>query len=54
MADLSDQEIEQIAQRIVADLTDHGGAVAKEKPAKPSLAGDEQGLLVGDYAVRWA
>ena len=54
MADLSDQEIEQIAQRIVADLTDHGGAVAKEKPAKPSLAGELGVFESIDEAVRAA
>jgi acyl-CoA reductase-like NAD-dependent aldehyde dehydrogenase len=54
VADLSDQEIEQIAQRIVADLTDHGGAVAKEKPAKPSLAGELGVFESIDEAVRAA
>ncbi len=40
MAGLSDQEIELIAQHIVADLTDRGSAGAEERPAGPSLIGE--------------
>jgi aldehyde dehydrogenase len=54
VAGLNDQEIEQIAQRIVADLTDHGGAVAKDKPARPSLAGELGVFESIDEAVRAA
>ncbi|HVM50666.1 MAG TPA: aldehyde dehydrogenase family protein, partial [Candidatus Acidoferrum sp.] len=39
MPGLSEQEIEVIAQRIVADLTDHAPA-KKEQPPAPSLAGE--------------
>jgi acyl-CoA reductase-like NAD-dependent aldehyde dehydrogenase len=39
MAGLSDQEVEVIAQRIVADLTDRAPAT-RERPAPPSLAGE--------------
>ena len=39
MAGLSDHEVEAIAQRIVADLTDRAPAT-RERPATPSLAGE--------------
>ena len=39
MAGLSEQEVEVIAQRIVADLTDRVPAT-RERPAPPSLAGE--------------
>src|SRR5437867_3777467 len=51
---LTDQEIEAIAQRIVADLTGRGGAAAKEKPAGPSLAGELGVFESMDEAVRAA
>jgi acyl-CoA reductase-like NAD-dependent aldehyde dehydrogenase len=52
MAGLSEQEIELIAQRIVADLT--GKSAAKEKSAGPSLIG-ELGIFDSiDEAVRAA
>ena len=40
MAGLSDQEIELIAQHIVADLYDRGSTGGPERPAGPSLIGE--------------
>src|ERR1039457_1519655 len=52
MAGLSDQEIELIAQHIVADLTDRGDARVEERPVGPSLVG-ELGIFDNiDEAVR--
>ena len=54
MAGLTEQEIELIAQRIVADLAGRGGAEGGEKPAGPSTAG-ELGIFDNiDEAVRAA
>ena len=54
MAGLSDQEIEAIAQHIVADLTERDGRTGQERPAGPSLVG-ELGVFSGiDEAVRAA
>ncbi len=54
MPGLSDQEIELIAQHIVADLADRGSAGAPERPAGPSLIG-ELGIFDSmDEAVRAA
>jgi acyl-CoA reductase-like NAD-dependent aldehyde dehydrogenase len=54
MAGLTEQEIELIAQRIVADLAGRGGVEGKEKPAGPSMAG-ELGIFDSiDEAVRAA
>jgi len=54
MSGLSDQEIELIAQHIVADLTDRGSAGGPERPAGPSLIG-ELGIFDSmDEAVRAA
>lgn len=54
MAGLTDQEIEQIAQRVVADLGGRGAAPAREKPAEPSLAGELGVFESIDEAVRAA
>ena len=52
MANLTDQDIELIAQRIVADLTSHGdGASAKgQKPSSTPSAAGEMGIFdtIGD------
>jgi aldehyde dehydrogenase len=54
MAGLTDQEIEQIAQRIVADLAGGGKSAAKEKSSGPSLAGELGVFESMDEAVRAA
>jgi propionaldehyde dehydrogenase len=57
MSGLTDQEIEAIAQRIVADVTGDGGPSAKsrpERPAGPSLAGELGVFEDIDQAVRAA
>ena len=54
MAGLTDQEIEQIAQRIVADLAGGGKAAGKEKSSGPSLAGELGVFESMDEAVRAA
>src|ERR1039457_1378371 len=54
MPSLSDQEIELIAQHIVADLTDRDSTGGPERPAAPSLIG-ELGIFDNmDEAVRAA
>src|ERR1035438_6760454 len=54
MAGLTEQEIELIAQRIVADMADRGGAGGREKPPGPSKAA-ELGIFDSiDEAVRAA
>src|ERR1039457_3698315 len=54
MAGLTEQEIELIAQRIVADMADRGGAGGREKPPGPSKAA-EPGIFDSiDEAVRAA
>jgi acyl-CoA reductase-like NAD-dependent aldehyde dehydrogenase len=54
MAGLTEQEIELIAQRIVADLAGRGGTGSKEKPPGPPPAG-ELGIFDSiDEAVRAA
>ena len=54
MAGLTDQEIEQIAQRIVADLAGGGKSAGKEKSSGPSLAGELGVFESMDEAVRAA
>lgn len=54
MAGLTDQEIDLIAQRIVADVTDRSIPDAKEKPVRPSLAGELGVFDSIDEAVRAA
>ena len=54
MAGLSDQEIELIAQHIVADLADRGGAGSPERPVGPSLIGELGVFDSMDEAVRAA
>src|ERR1044071_7364479 len=54
MAGLTDQEIEQIAQRIVADLAGGGKSAGKEKSSSPSLAGELGVFESMDEAVRAA
>jgi aldehyde dehydrogenase len=54
MAGLTDQEIEQIAQRIVADLAGGGKSAGKEKPSGPSMAGELGVFESMDEAVRAA
>ena len=54
MAGLTEQEIELIAQRIVADLGGRGGAGGKEKAAGPPVAGELGVFDSIDEAVRAA
>ena len=54
MAGLTEQEIELIAQRIVADLGGRGGAGEKHKPGGPSMAGELGVFDSIDEAVRAA
>src|ERR1017187_2407589 len=54
MSGLSDQEIELIAQHVVAGLTDRGSAGVEERPVGPSLV-SELGIFDNmDEAVRTA
>src|SRR5512142_1363291 len=54
MAGLSDQEIELIAQRIAAGLTDHEEASQPARPTAPSPAGELGVFESIDEAVRAA